>query len=455
MDFLQYKEFVVKQEKIINLNSQDFQNIYGYSGFIPKERNLMKKYICIPGEYVLERLEEEILNEKTRAYYIALQQLYPIPVLLQPFVSDYKRKLQRQFNVLFNTAKEIYANPQDKAKLVRKNFPKYYQKTPLYSILLLQIPPLFTPNFIRRVLKQLKRLNLRYFKRRINFLLILFAKLESIQINSIQYHNDSELLRRMFVDKQFLQEYIYLHVEIEQKKYHILKKGGDWNQISLPDYFHGFIITSVSFYQYVSSIWKTLSYHLTQFLELKVADLYHVQLENGELEILKNRKHRYKLIKEFPRPPKIMMEIFHDPEILLRNYPSKGKIKIEKLAPDRLRYTITEKVPLMKIILQYDLVWCFKGYVEEWWIENSNYIKEMTGFAVYEETPEGNCRYADILVDFSLDNQLKPFEDMIIPALESMGRKNIEQLMENIYQELLAQDSTLLRIPRDECKESI
>jgi hypothetical protein len=51
----------------------------------------------------------------------------------------------------------------------------------------------------------------------------------------------------------------------------------------------------------------------------------------------------------------------------------------------------------------------YKGNIEEWWVENSNYIKEMHGFAVYEETPDGHCRYADILVTFSLDDSLKAF----------------------------------------------
>ncbi len=414
--------------------------------------NPMKASVCIPGERVLENLEEEIIEEKTKAYNIALQQLYPIPFVLQGFVSAYKKKLQNQFNILFDTAKKIYANPQNKKALIRKYFPQYYQKTPLYSFLLLQIPPIFTPNFIRRVLKQLKRLNLRYFKRRIKFLLILFEQLASIQLGTI--HNDQEILRRIFSDKKLLIEYIYSHIEVEQKKYRTIKKGGDWKRVSLRDYFNTFTISTVSFYQYVSKLWKTLNHYLTEFLELKVTDMYHIKsLTNGELDIVKGRKYRYKLVKEFPRPPQVMMEIFHDPEILMRNFPAKEKVKIEKVAPNRLRYTITDKIPLMKIVLKYDLVCEFKGNVEEWWVENGNYVKEMNGFAVYEEMPDGNCRYADIVVDFKLNNQLKAFEGIIIPALESMGRKNIEELMENIYQELIAQDRTLIRTDRDQCEE--
>jgi len=411
----------------------------------------MKKRICIPGENILVDLENEIIEEKTRAYQIALSKLYPFPLLTQPFVLDYRKKLHYQFNVLFQTAKEIYLQPGKKREIIKKNFRKYYQHTPLYSILLLQISPIFAPNFIRKVLKQLKRLNFRYFRRRIIFLLLLFERLNSLPIDTL--HSDDEFVRRIFGDKKFLMEYIYSYIEIEQKKYRIIKKGGDWSQIHPQDYLHSFTLTSISFYHYVSSIWKTHSQYLTQFLKAKVADLYHLKtLEDGELEIVKSGKYRYKLIKEFPRPPKIMMELFHDPDTLMKNYPNKN-IKIEKIAPNRLRYTISEKIPLMKIVLQYDLVYRFKGNIEEWWIENSNYIKKMTGFAVYEETPEGHCRYADILVDFELADSLKPFEDMIIPTLERIGRQNVESLMENIYQSLLAEDSPLLHVHRKECRE--
>ncbi len=410
----------------------------------------MKENFCISGEHVLVNLELEIIKQKTRAYQIALEQLYPIPFLTTPFVNDYKNKLKHQFNVLFETAKQIYISPEKKHRFIKKGFARFYQKTPLYSILLLQIPPIFAPNYIRDVLKQLRRLSRRYFNRRVRFLTILFEKLNHIHVETL--HSDDEILRRIF-DKTFLLEYIYSYVEIEQKKYHLIKKGGDWNQIKLPDYFHGFTFTSISFYQYVSSIWKTLTEFLSQFLETKINEMYYLHsLDENELEIVKFRQYRYKLVKEFPTSPDILLEIFHDPVILMRNYPSKN-IKIEKIEPNRLRYTISENIPLMKVVLKYDLVSEYSesegAIIEKWWIENGNYIHEMHGFAIFEKTHEGFCRYADILVDFNLDKQLKPFEDMIIPTLESMGRKNIEQLMENVYQELISQ---IVPIRQDECK---
>ncbi|NVM53928.1 MAG: hypothetical protein HWN66_09515 [Candidatus Helarchaeota archaeon] len=411
----------------------------------------MKKSLCIPGDYILESLEEEIIDEKVRAYQIALDKLFPVLPILRPFISDYRRKLQHQSSILFDTAKKIYFNPQNKQKILRRNFPKYYKHTPLYSILLLRFQTLFAPQYIQRILKQFKYVNRRYFRRRIKFLLILFKKLESIQIH---IHSREELLRRIFTDKKFLIEYIYSYIEIERKKYRIIKKGGDWKRISLIDYLTSFRLTSVPFYKYVSNIWKSIDEVLPLFLKSKVTDLYHIRtLVDGPLDIVKTGKYRYKLVKEFPCPPKYLMEIFHDPEILMKNYPSTN-IKIEELGPNRLRYTFTEKIPLLKIVLKYDFVWRYKGNIEEWWIENSNYIKSMTGFAVYEKTPKGNCRYADILTDFTLNNQLKSFEDLIIPALERMARKNIEQLMEKIYQFLIAQDTSMIRTHQDECKES-
>ncbi len=438
--------------KLKNIIRRDFLILTGYSGTIHEERNSMKENVCIPGEYVLEHLEREIIGEKVRAYQIAMEMFFPAPILLQPAISNYKRKLERQMNVLFRTAKEIYMDPQRKDKILSLNFRKYYEKTPLYSILLLQIPPIFAPNFIRTMLRQLKRLNRRYFRRRINFLLILFERLACLETEML--HSENEIIRRIF-DKAFLLEYIYSYIEIEQKKYQTIRKGGAWEQIPLQDFFHSFTLGSVSFYQYVSSIWKTIDEILPEFLRNKVEELYHMKtLADGQLDIVKGGNYRYKLVKEFPVPPEVMMEIFHDPEILMRNFPSKDKVKIEKISPDRLRYTLTEKIPLMKIVLKYDIVCKFEGNLEEWWVENSNYIKEMHGFALYEETEEGNCRYADILVDFTLDNQLKPFEDVIIPALESMGRKNIKELMENIYQELITHDKSLIKIRQDECKVS-
>lgn len=414
----------------------------------------MTTHSLILGEHILRNLEEEIINEKTKAYRIALQELYHLPLLFQPFIQNYNRKLVRQLEVLFQTAKEIHADSRGKQRRLRINFRRYYEKSYLYSLLLLQIPPIFAPNFIRGALKKLKRLNFRYFKRRVKFLLILFANLPATE--TVKLHSDSEILRRMFAHKLFLIEYIYSYIELERKKYQIIQKIGDWNSVPLEDLLHGFTISSVSFYQYVSSIWKTIDVVLPEFLRRKVEDLYHVRILGegaDELEIIKGGKYRYKLVKEFPCTPEVMKQVFHDPDTLIRNYPAKENIQIEKIAENRLRYTITEKIPLMKVIIKYDLVWQYKDNVEEWWVENGTYIKEMHGFAVYERTEEGNCRYADILVDFKLDDALKPIGEMIIPALEQIGRRNVEYLMENIYHELAAQNTIQVNDHKDKCQE--
>jgi hypothetical protein len=412
----------------------------------------MQAVICVPGEHVLVNLEEQINDEKTHAYQCALEELFPVPSLfLQPYIADYRRKLLRQFHIVIDTAKKIFVNPKKKRVLLRWSFPEYYQRDPLYSTLLLYLPPVFTAPYIRQVLDQLKRLIRRYFIRKINFMLILLGRLTSIPPESV--HSEDELLRRLFTDKNLLYEYMYSHIEIEWKKYRLITKGGDWSHLSTLDYLRGFSITTIPFYQFVAHVWKHLNEALLPALKSRIADMYHIKtLANGELEIVKGGKYRYKLVKEFPRSPQMMIEIFHDPELLMKYYPSPN-IKIEKLAPDRLRYTISEKIPFMKIVLKYDLVSSYKGNIEEWWVENSNYIKEMHGFAVYEETPEGHCRYADILVTFCLDNQLKAFEDVIIPELERMGRKNIEQLMENLYQFLILQGNPMTP-SQDECKEA-
>jgi len=412
----------------------------------------MNAVICILGERVLYDLEERIIEEKTRAYQTALEELFPVPILfLQPYIADYRQKLLRQFHIVAGTAKKIFENPQRKQTLLRWNFPEYYERDPLYRTLLLYVPPFFTAPYIRLIINQLKRFIKRYYIRRVNLMLVLFEKLSTLQIDHV--HSDDELLRRIFTDKNLLFEYMYLHIEIEWKKYRIIEKGGDWKHLTPLDFFDSFSITTVPFYQYVAVVWKSINETLFPALKAKIADMYHMKtLADGELDIVKSGNYRYKLIKEFPRAPQVMMDIFHDPEILMKHYPS-SNIKIEKLAPDRLRYTISERLPLMKIVLKYDLVFCYKGNIEEWWIENSNYIKEMKGFAVYEETPEGHCRYADILVTVTLDDQLRPFENMIIPELERMGRSNVEQLMENIYQFLISQDSLTAPPRKDECQE--
>lgn len=413
----------------------------------------MNAVICIQGERVLYDLEEQIIDEKTHAYQTALEELFPVPILfLQPYITDYRQKLLRQFHIVADTAKKIFENPQRKRILLRWNFPDYYGRDPLYRTLLLYIPPLFIAPYIRQIINQLKRLIKRYYIRWVNLMLVLFEKLSTLKVDHV--HSDDELLRRIFTDKNLLFEYVYSHIEIEWKKFRIIEKGGDWKQLTSLDLFNSFSITTVPFYQYVASVWKSINETLLPALKSKIADLYYIKtLADSELEVVKSGKYRYKLVKEFPRPPQTMMEIFHDPELLMKHYPSPN-IKIEKLAPDRLRYTISEKLPLMKIVLKYDLVCRFKGNIEEWWVENSNYIKEMKGFAIYEETSEGRCRYADILVTFSLDDQLKPFENMIIPELERIGRTNIEQLMESIYQFLIEQDTLTAPPRKDECQEA-
>ncbi|MHA1263936.1 MAG: hypothetical protein ACTSRS_01755 [Candidatus Helarchaeota archaeon] len=399
-------------------------------------------------EKIIRNLEEEIIDEKVKAYRIALGELYALPpILLQPFISDYQRKLHRQVDILFETVKEILANPNEKQRRIRLNFRRYYEKTELYSRLLLQIPPIFAPNFIRQTLKKLKRLNRRYFRRRINFLLVIYDRIAELEREC--YHSDQEFLRRVF-DKKFLLEYVYSYIELEEKKFRLIQKAGDWKQVPFEDFFNTFTISAIPFYQYISNIWKMINKVLPGFLKRKVEELYHLKsLMNEQLEIVRSCKFRYKLVKEFPVSVSELKEIFHDPEILMRNYPAKQNIQIERVGPNRLRYVITEKIPLMKIVLKYDLVWQYKDNLEEWWIENSNYLKNMHGFAIYEETESGHCRYADILIDFKLDESLQPFEEVIIPELERIGRNNVEQLMENIYQELI----NLKGLKREVCEE--
>ena len=119
---------MVFREKFINFFSRDSLYLGGYDGSIREERSNMKNSICIPEEHILVELEQEIIEEKTKAYRVTLEQIYKLPVILEPFVFDYKKKLERQFDVLFKTAKEIYSNPAEKEALIRRNFRKYYQK---------------------------------------------------------------------------------------------------------------------------------------------------------------------------------------------------------------------------------------------------------------------------------------------------------------------------------------
>ncbi|MHA1324620.1 MAG: hypothetical protein ACTSRL_17660 [Candidatus Helarchaeota archaeon] len=122
----------------------------------------------------------------------------------------------------------------------------------------------------------------------------------------------------------------------------------------------------------------------------------------------------------------------------MQTNPQKG-LKVERIHPtgegvhpDGERYTATLMLLFMKMVITWDVYYRFDGPIEEWWIVNSNYTKSMTGYCIYERTPEGYCHYYSITVKVEPSEKLAALGELIIPALEKMTKENTQIMMQNI-----------------------
>ncbi|MHA1269588.1 MAG: hypothetical protein ACTSPY_07340 [Candidatus Helarchaeota archaeon] len=408
---------------------------------------MKKKEKIIQLKSILEDLEKEIIEIEAKAYEVALTQFFPIISIFKHYISEYRRKKTYQSNIIIGTAIGIYTQPDKRNYLIQIKFTKFYKNDPLYSLLNIYVPSFRTSKNLKTIKKRFKNTLKRFFKRRVVYIYNLFKQFERIAPNN--YHSRNELVRRIFKDKNLFYLYINDNIEIERRKYSIIKKRGDLRCLTPVNIIFDINSLSIPLYHYLSEVWRIYNETLSSYLKSKIEELYFLKsISKEDLSILSSRDYRYKLVKEFPRTPKKMLEILHNPKILMENYPD-NKLKVEKIASNRLRYTIIEKVPLINVEIRYDFVWEW-SYIdntnnikEKWWIENGNYMKEMTGFAIYEESEGGHCKYADIVAKAILIDKLKPFEHVITPVVENTGKKNLEILMENIYNKLIEEDKNL------------
>jgi hypothetical protein len=197
------------------------------------------------------------------------------------------------------------------------------------------------------------------------------------------------------------------------------------------DILNSFSISFIPLYRLFSRIWKQVPDAMEEFMKTKVLDYYLVDSFLNVYNILKEKSYRFMIEKFLPVPPERVMDDIHTPEFIMRFNPQKG-LTVEKCGANCERYKAVANMILFKLKIAWDLHYRFEGLIEEWWITNSNYVKSMTGFCLYERTPENYCHYYSITVKVEPSDQLAALGDMIIPTLEKMTKESTLTMMENV-----------------------
>ncbi|MFX1298372.1 MAG: hypothetical protein ACFFD2_26395, partial [Promethearchaeota archaeon] len=178
--------------------------------------------------------------------------------------------------------------------------------------------------------------------------------------------------------------------------------------------------------------WRHIPEAMEEYIKKKVLDYYLIDsLSDKVYNILKEKSYRFLIEEILPAPPEKVMEDMHRPEFIIRFNPQKG-LHMEKIAPNREHYTTIANMILFKLKLSWEFVYRFEGFVEEWWVENANYLKNMSGFCIYERTKDNQCHYYSITVKVEPNETLAALGEMIIPTLEKMTKENTAIMMENI-----------------------
>ena len=171
---------------------------------------------------------------------------------------------------------------------------------------------------------------------------------------------------------------------------------------------------------------------MEEFMKTKVLDFYLIDsISDRVYNILKEKSYRFFLDETFPVDPETFKEEIHDPEFIKRFNPQKG-LQVKRIEPQGEHYVAVTNILLMKFTIAWDVLYRFEGPIEEWWIENSNYLKEMTGYCIYERTPEGHCHYYSITVKAEPTDMLAGLGEMIVPTLERMTKENTQTMMKNV-----------------------
>ncbi|MHA1266585.1 MAG: hypothetical protein ACTSRS_15220 [Candidatus Helarchaeota archaeon] len=397
----------------------------------------MLQEVIFKGEVPLNRLELEIIDKKSEAFENALTSLVPIKMLIYPYVKDFRRKLINQKNLLLTTAKKIIQQPELKEKLVKRTEKKYFLESPFHALVMLYIPRIIIPLHIQKILKRFERRTRRYFRQRLRDF-IAFLKMVQTSDLSPSAH-DKDYWRFAFPDDKQFTGYLRAQYEYDRKILRMLKRGANWRNFYTLDILNSFSISFIPLYRLFSRIWKRISDTMEEYMKNKVLEFYLVDnLSNHVYNILKKKSYRFLIEETFPVDPEEFKKTIHEPWFIMQTNPQKG-LKVERIHPtgegvhpDGERYTATLMLLFMKMVITWDVYYRFDGPIEEWWIVNSNYTKSMTGYCIYERTPEGYCHYYSITVKVEPSEKLAALGELIIPALEKMTKENTQIMMQNI-----------------------
>ncbi|NVM55913.1 MAG: hypothetical protein HWN66_19590 [Candidatus Helarchaeota archaeon] len=399
----------------------------------------MLQEMILKGERPLNLIENEIIAKKTEAFEAAITSLVPIKLLIYPYVKDFRRKLKKQKSLLLKTAKNIVQAPEKQQTLIKRAEKQYYLNNPFYSLVMLYIPRIIVPRHIQRLLKRFERRTRRYFRRRVKDFV---AFLQTIQRSEISPDApDKDFWQLVFPEDQMFTGYLRAQYENDIKTLKMLKKGANWRNFYTLDVLNSFSISFIPLYRLFSIIWRRVSEAMEEYMKRKVLDFYLIDtLSDRVYNILKEKSYRYLMEKVFPAPPETVMKDMHDPDFIMRFNPQKN-LKVKKLGPKCERYSSNTQVLLFKLDFSWDVHYRFEGAIEEWWFTNSNYVKNMTGYCVYERTPDGHCHFYNITVNFQPSDSLATIGDLIMPILERMSKENTKTMMEKVRNYYVEQNS--------------
>ncbi len=409
----------------------------------------MLQETAFKGEAPLNRLELEIVDKKVEAYEHALNSLVPIKMLIYPYVKDFRRKLLKQKNLLISTAKKIAKDPENQEKYIKRNAIKYYRDDPFYALIMLYIPRIIIPMHIQKLLKKFEKRIIHYFKRRaLDFANFLRGAQDSDELS--EDSPDKDFWQFIFPDEDFFTGYLRSAYDKDRRTLKMLKRGANWRNFYTLDILNSFSITFIPLYRLFSRIWKQISETMEEFMKTKVLDFYLVDtLSTHVYNILKEKSYQFLLEETFEVDAQEFMKTIHEPWFIMKTNPQKG-LKVERIHPDSKdlhpdgeRYTASLNLLLMKMIIAWDVHYRFEGSIEEWWVVNSNYTKTLTGYCIYEPTPEGHCHYYSITVKTEPSDKIAALGELLLPALEKMTKENTQNMMKNIKKYYLENKNSL------------
>ncbi|MHA1278409.1 MAG: hypothetical protein ACTSRC_03825 [Candidatus Helarchaeota archaeon] len=397
----------------------------------------MLQTAAFKGERSLNVLEKEIIEKKTEAFEAALSSLIPIKMLIYPYVKDFRRKLTKQKDLIIRTAKKVLLDPERRKTHIKRAEIQYYRDDPFYALVMLYIPQLIVPMHIKRLLKRFKQRNLRFFRRRVRDFAGFLKHVQDSELTEESPEKDYWQL--VFPEDEMFTSYLRALYEHDQKMLYMLKKGANWRNFYTLDILNSFSLSFIPLYRLFSRIWRRIPETMEAFMKTKVLDYYLIDsLSDHVYKILKEKSYQFLLEETFQVDPDEFKKTIHEPEFIMLTNPQKG-LQVERiypkgpgLHPEGERYTATLNLLLMKMVIKWDVHYRFEGHIEEWWVVNSNYTKTLTGYCIYEPTPDGFCHYYSITVKTEPSEHLAALGELMLPALERMTKENTRTMMKNI-----------------------